>query len=171
MIFKTHMAFALNITIGLELANIIIIGNSYYEKVFFYSFLLLGSVFPDIDEPNSFIGKKFPIISDFLSFSFGHRGFTHFLIFPLLIFFGLYFFIDDECKPLLFAFCLGNLLHQVGDMLTNTGIKHYFYPLSDVSAVLLPRCLRFNTGMLFEKFVFLPLMVVVLIFLVVSSNV
>ncbi|RDU72360.1 hypothetical protein CQA57_07085 [Helicobacter anseris] len=166
MIFKTHMAFAVNVALLLDINNILVFGQETSRSIF-YLILLFGSVFPDIDEPNSFIGKKFPGISHFLCFSLGHRGFTHFLAFPILFFIVLSFFIEN--MEYVFAFCLGIFLHQVGDMLTNSGIKNYFYPIPFLKrierAVLLPKSLRFSTGMLFEKVVFLPLMIVILLFL------
>lgn len=41
-------------------------------------FAILGSVLPDIDLPNSYIGKKVPAISRKINTRFGHRGLTHY---------------------------------------------------------------------------------------------
>ena len=165
MIFKTHVLFACNLILLSEDLNLLQIGDTLEEKLLFMSFVALGSVFPDIDEPQSFIGKKLPVVSHFLSFSFGHRGLTHFCVFPMLIFSVFAWFVPN--LDLLVAFCLGVYLHQVGDMLTNSGIQGYFYPMaSERNIVLLPKLLRFSTGMLFEKFVFLPLMMLGFLILV-----
>lgn len=113
--------------------------------------ILLGSLFPDIDEPRSVIGRKLPLLSKIVSLSFSHRGFTHFLAFPL-IFITLGIIISHSIiSPSLFAFAYGIFLHQVGDMLTISGIPHYFFPLSKKRAILLPDTLRFRTGSVKEK--------------------
>lgn len=115
--------------------------------------ILLGSLLPDIDEPKSFIGRKFPIISRIFSISFSHRGFTHFLIFPL-IFVAIGAIVAHAIiTPCLFALAYGIFLHQVGDMLTISGIPHYFFPLFRKKAVLLPQALRFRTGSVAEKLI------------------
>lgn len=113
--------------------------------------VLLGSIFPDIDEPRSFIGRKFPLISRIVSLSFSHRGLTHFFIIPLIFILASLIFHSLAISPYLFAFGYGILLHQVGDMMTISGIPYYFFPLSSKRAVLLPKPLRFKTGGIVEK--------------------
>lgn len=115
--------------------------------------VLLGSLLPDIDEPCSFIGRKFPAISRIFSISFSHRGFTHFLIFPLMFVALGAIFAHAIITPCLFALAYGIFLHQVGDMLTISGIPHYFFPLFRKKAVLLPQMLRFRTGSVIEKLI------------------
>lgn len=46
---------------------------------------ITGSIVPDIDHPNSFIGKKIPIIPDLLYCTVGHRTLTHSLLFALVV--------------------------------------------------------------------------------------
>lgn len=115
--------------------------------------ILLGSLLPDIDEPKSFIGRKFPLIARIFSISFSHRGFTHFLIFPL-IFVGIAVIVaHNVISPCIFALSYGIFLHQIGDMLTISGIPHYFFPISRQKAILLPQFLRFRTGSFIEKII------------------
>lgn len=126
-------------------------------KEFYLSLLLplilLGSLLPDIDEPKSFIGRKFPLISRIFSISFSHRGFTHFLIFPLIFVAVGAILAHEIITPCFFALSYGIFLHQIGDMMTISGIPHYFFPLSRKKAVLLPQFLRFRTGSIAEKII------------------
>ncbi|MGX2982386.1 metal-dependent hydrolase [Helicobacter sp. 23-1045] len=115
--------------------------------------ILLGSLLPDIDEPKSFIGRKFPLISRIFSISFSHRGFTHFLIFPLIFVVVGAVLAHEIITPCFFALSYGIFLHQIGDMMTISGIPHYFFPISRKKAVLLPQFLRFRTGSIAEKII------------------
>ena len=92
MTFRSHIL--LGVIAGYSLSYMPnIVPYSEPEIVSMLGMVALGAVFPDVDEPNSFIGKKLPIFSHAVSGLFGHRGFTHFLIFPvLLLLAGLYFF-------------------------------------------------------------------------------
>ena len=131
--------------------------------------ILLGSLLPDIDEPRSFIGRKFPLISRIFSISFSHRGFTHFLIFPSIFVVVGAIFAHPLITPIFFALAYGIFLHQIGDMLTISGIPHYFFPISRKKAVLLPQILRFRTGSIAEKiiliFVLTPLNAISAVFI------
>lgn len=105
---------------------------------YFLGGLTIGSLFPDIDEENSSIGRKTLLISFFLNKLFGHRGITHRFIFflvPLLITIGFQDLIieDENIFVFLVSFCFGILFHQIGDMLSGGkyykgGIKDYFSP-------------------------------------------
>lgn len=121
--------------------------------------ILLGSIFPDIDEPRSFIGRRFPLISRIVSLSFSHRGFTHFLAFPLIFLIAGILVNNQSISPHLFAFGYGILLHQIGDMMTISGIPYYFFPLSTKKAVLLPQALRFKTGSIVENIILVGILV------------
>jgi len=39
------------------------------------------ALLPDIDEPNSTIGRRVPLVSSLVNLALGHRGYTHTLIF------------------------------------------------------------------------------------------
>lgn len=98
---------------------------SYQLFLILLFFALLGAIFPDIDEPNSYIGRRTYIISKLFKFVFGHRGFTHSL--AGMIFFtvilgvitSVYFNLPYSV-PLFFG--LGYLSHLLGDLLTSHGI-------------------------------------------------
>lgn len=153
MLAKSHASLGLlGGIVAYPLAQKFGIAREFYLTLLL-PLILLGSLLPDIDEPRSFIGRKFPIISHIFSISFSHRGFTHFLIFPLIFVAIGAFFTHDIITPCLLALAYGIFLHQVGDMLTISGIPHYFFPLFRKKAVLLPQPLRFRTGGIAEKLI------------------
>lgn len=101
---------------------------------------ILGSLFPDIDEPNSLIGKKIRILSKGIKSVFGHRGIIHTPIFAfllsLLFYFGISYVaynIPFETTQLFkifhFSFTIGYMSHIVLDMMTPFGIMA-FYPFT-----------------------------------------
>ncbi len=135
--------------------------------------LFLGTAFPDIDEPESWIGQKFKFLSFLIIFVFilfkillipiyflnnkayknlshmlSHRGITHFLILPIILFCISLFFTQIELlKYFIQGFALGCLLHQTEDMLTAGGIKGWLWPVfPSARFTLLPSILRFKVG-------------------------
>lgn len=163
MLAKSHLSLGLiGGILAFGVAREIDISKEFYFGIML-PFILLGSVFPDIDEPKSYIGRKLTLISHIVSISFSHRGFTHFIAFPLIfLIFGIFLInVNFNIALILFAFSYGILLHQIGDMLTISGIPHYFFPFSKARAVLLLKVLRFRTGstkeMLLLTIAFIPL--------------
>ena len=168
MLAKSHISLGLlGGIVAYPLAQKFGIAKEFYLTLLL-PLILVGSLLPDIDEPKSFIGRKFPIISRIFSISFSHRGFTHFLIFPLIFVIIGAICAHDIITPCLFALAYGIFLHQVGDMLTISGIPHYFFPLRQ-KAVLLPHTLRFRTGSVAEKailgFIITPLIALTAIYI------
>lgn len=97
----------------------------------------IGSLIPDIDLPNSTIGKKVKPISFVINKMFGHRTITHapIWIIPLLI---LYKFMPNIAHGLsantitllqhtIVGYVAGFICHLFGDMLTVGGIP-LLYP-------------------------------------------
>ncbi len=164
MLAKSHISLGLLGGIGISYIDGLNDVSGIYMDLLL-PIIVIGSVFPDIDEPRSFIGKKLPIISHIVSLSFSHRGFTHFFIFPLLIVIcGVLLLLYNQVIAFCcFAFAFGIFIHQVGDMMTISGIPYYFFPFSNVKGVILPRFLRFKTGGMVEKcilcIIFIPLVV------------
>jgi len=114
----------------------------------FIFLVLFGSLFPDIDEPNSYIGRRFWFMSwpiKLLSHLFPflkHRGITHLFLVPVSL--GIAAFYGENIW--LGGFAIGWLLHTLGDLITVGGIRGYFYPFfSTRKIVLLPYPLRFYT--------------------------
>jgi len=138
MTFKGHISLAI-----LPLAI-------YYQDNIFQTnnliilgFVLLGAILPDIDEPNSYIGRKIPFISILLKdmFNIEHRTITHTIFIPLMIAI-IAFSINNE---FLLALSFGILMHDVGDMLTKGGVP-IFYPFIKTNIRLLPKKITFYTA-------------------------
>ncbi|MGE7674853.1 metal-dependent hydrolase [Lysinibacillus sp. NPDC094403] len=111
---------------------------------------VIGALLPDICHGGSKIGRKFPIISKTVNSLFGHRSFTHSLLFLFLVGMLLHTFIPYESITL--GILLGMASHVVLDMGTKKGVK-LFFPVS--IAVRLP--LTTKTGSKVEKVVFMLL--------------
>ncbi|KMY32879.1 membrane protein [Lysinibacillus xylanilyticus] len=111
---------------------------------------VIGALLPDICHGGSKIGRKFPIISKIVNTMFGHRSFTHSLLFLFLIGMLLHTFIPYESISL--GILLGMASHIFLDMCTKKGVK-LFFPVS--ISVRLP--LTTKTGSKAEKVVFMLL--------------
>lgn len=108
---------------------------------------IVGALLPDICHSGSLIGKKFPIISRIINMIFGHRTFTHSLLFLVLVSFLIdRFFPNDVLK---YGLLTGMVSHYILDMATKRGIK-LFFPLS--LTVRFPLTTR--TGSKIESLVF-----------------
>jgi inner membrane protein len=87
--------------------------------------MVFGSLFPDIDHPQSYLGSRIWPISWLIKKGFKHRGATHSLLFTA--FFGAAFFvlvqmIEGLSLAPLVCFVLGYLSHLFADSLTNSGV-------------------------------------------------
>lgn len=72
-------------------------------------------IIPDLDEPKSKFGRKLPWLSKPLNRVFGHRKFTHSLLFAILIFIIIAFISNTHYA---LAGFVGILSHIFCDMLT-----------------------------------------------------
>jgi len=88
---------------------------------------VLGALLPDICHGGSKIGRKLPLLSKLINMLFGHRTFTHSLLFLVIIAILLNSFIPNEAVKA--GFLAGMVSHYVLDMATKNGIKLLF-PLS-----------------------------------------
>lgn len=107
----------------------ILIYTEFYDVQHLFLFsgiVLFMTLFVDIDEPDSTIGKLFWIIAKPIKIILGHRGLFHSLILPVILFLWSYFFQMTELGIAVF---LGYASHLVMDMLTPHGI-YPLYPLS-----------------------------------------
>jgi len=138
--------------------------NSTLSGLFLFG-VFFGSTFPDIDEPHSHIGRKFPIFSNILSLFIKHRGITHTII-VLFIYCGLFFTLlntlhfDAKMREYIIysfaGFIVGNIGHILGDMSTISGVS-LLYPFTQKSFHILPKFLRYRTGGAVERLFVLPL--------------
>jgi inner membrane protein len=116
--------------------------------------IVVGALFPDIDEPKSYIGRRFwfmswpiKLLSKIMP-PLKHRGLTHLFFVPLSMGIIAHYFENIW----LGGFALGWFLHTVGDLITVGGIQGYLFPFwSNKKMVLLPDSMRFYTGGIVEK--------------------
>lgn len=85
-----------------------------------------GSLFPDVDHPNSIIGRRVKPLSWIITKTAGHRGITHSIVFMLLISFVLS--LMDPNSYVLGSFIIGYISHLILDGITPHGIPA-LYPL------------------------------------------
>lgn len=106
--------------------------------------VILGSLVPDIDEPDSTIGKRLMILSYPIHFLFGHRTITHNAIFISFLCGLSYMYNNIYCL----AITIGMFIHILQDSMTYQGIKGCFFPIGkyNYNFVLLPRIFRFAVG-------------------------
>lgn len=87
--------------------------NNYFE---FFPGLILGSTFPDIDTPKSWVSQCIPFIDDKLR-TLGilkHRGLTH-NVSGIMIALLLYLLVYNS---FMLGFSIGYMVHCIGDMIT-----------------------------------------------------
>ncbi|MCL1694318.1 metal-dependent hydrolase [Lysinibacillus sp. BPa_S21] len=111
---------------------------------------VIGALLPDICHGGSKIGRKFPIISKSVNMLFGHRSFTHSLLFLFLVALLLHIFVPYE--PVTAGILIGMASHIFLDMGTKKGVK-LFFPVT--ISVRLP--ITTKTGSKAEKVVFMML--------------
>lgn len=87
---------------------------------------LVGSLLPDIDHPNSILGRRLPFISKPIHKYFGHRGLTHSICFLCITLF----------LPTAFNYpfigvglCVGTLSHIILDFICVGSGVALFYPM------------------------------------------
>ncbi len=127
MMYTNHLIFSLSFCIFiLKLFNIKYI---YITNILISC--LLGSIIPDIDHTNSFIGNRIKYISLIIKNKFGHRQITHSFLFLvllyILIFYLNFFNILNLNLDFKYGLFIGCVSHIVADMLTYRGVK-FFWP-------------------------------------------
>lgn len=122
MLARTHLAFGfLAALAALPFANA---GN----KFIFFGLVLLGALLPDIDQPNSRISSKIPVIPNIINFFSKHRGIFHTLFLAVLIPGIIWYFAGRNYGIAIFA---GYLSHLIIDGFTKSGIN-FLHPLSNL---------------------------------------
>ena len=135
MMARTHLAFGF-------LISLFLIGIFHPSNILLFVFVLLfASIFPDVDNIKSKIGRKTKIIG----LLFKHRGIFHsvflLFLFPLLI----YLFSG---KIYAIAFFFGYLSHLIADAFTPKGIA----PFNPIFSIKIRGPIK--TGKLFDKILF-----------------
>lgn len=114
MLFKTHFIFSIFF--------ILLFLNKIENPFIFIPVFLFFSIFPDIDNKFSKIGKK--KISRIFNFFTKHRGIFHSFTFVFLVSIFLFFCFKEIFYPFLFGYSL----HLILDCFTKQGIR-IFYPM------------------------------------------
>jgi inner membrane protein len=117
--YKTHLVTS--ITIGAGIAKLV----SFPFTIGYLSGIALGSLLPDIDEPNSYIGRRSFGLSTVINEKYGHRGITHSIpcwavLTIILLLFPNNFFI---------GICIGYFLHIIEDYFSKSGVP-LFLPIN-----------------------------------------
>ncbi|HBY83924.1 metal-dependent hydrolase [Staphylococcus sp.] len=100
---------------------------------------VISSLLPDICHTQSKIGRQFKILSFLIRLLFGHRTFTHSLLFIGII--GILLHIIDTPIYYEVAIIIGLISHVILDMVTPKGVK-LLYPLP----ITIKTPLNFKTG-------------------------
>ena len=144
--YYTHLAFGF--LVSLISIDILDIDN----KLLFILIATFFSIFPDIDERKSKIGKKYKFASRIINFLFGHRGFFHSIYIPLILYF-IFYSISVEIG---IAVLVGYFSHLLMDAMTRHGIRP-LYPIINrkINGFI-------KTNSLFEKIIFLIIILSIL---------
>ena len=140
---KTHI-------IGGLAASLAFAQVSSYDPVLLVGAGVVGALIPDICHGGSKMGRTFPIESEVINALFGHRSFTHSLLFLVVIGVLLNSFVSSE--SVVAGILVGMVSHLLLDMSTKNGIK-LLYPLK--IRVRFPLTTR--TGGVVESLVFAAL--------------
>lgn len=102
-----------------------------FATLIYFVLVLIGSIFPDIDRTNSYLGRRIKLLSIPISIIFGHRKFFHSLFFVILVYAAGRVVIEWQEWELfyLIGFIVGVISHLIGDYLTRRGIP-LFYPFT-----------------------------------------
>jgi len=117
MIARTHLAFGFLIAL---LISPLLSLSSITNKLIFISLVLISSILPDIDQPNSKISKNIPILSQIISILSKHRGIFHSLFLAITFSAAIFFFISPLFS---LAVLIGYLSHLLIDGFTKKGIN------------------------------------------------
>ncbi|AWK51986.1 metal-dependent hydrolase [Clostridium beijerinckii] len=127
MNYKTHIngGILVGLYVNLQTTNLPIL----YKGILLGG-ALVGSIFPDIDHKNSYIGHKTKTVSKVINKLAGHRKFFHApLIYLLLYSISLGMVTDKLLVVGIKGLFIGALSHLILDSFTIGGLP-WFYPLS-----------------------------------------
>ncbi len=159
MTAPTHIAFGLLTVAG----SFSLFSLPLHRNLPAVACAILGSVLPDIDSPNSYIGRVLPYASIPIERQWGHRTITHsllcmlalsVLIWPLLVW-------QPACH---IALLLGYMSHIVADCATKSGVP-LFYP--HPAACVFPGSAKYRikTGSMGENYLLIGLLLMLLVFI------
>jgi inner membrane protein len=143
MLFRTHFVFA--IFVGLIFFEFLEI--SFYEKIIFGIFLLLATLFVDIDSKQSKLGSYW--IFRPIQLFFSHRGMIHSFLIAVVLSLVIYFFSSSAG----IGFFIGYICHLFLDFFTKRGI-FLFWPIYKKKFCLI----GLNSGGIIEEVLFVLLL-------------
>jgi len=150
MLAPGHKAFGfLSGIIAITILNLLgKVPDHLFATLIYFALVLFGSIFPDIDRSNSFLGRRTKLISIPISIIFGHRKFFHSILFIVLVYVVGMIVIEKMNWDLyyLIGFIVGIVSHLLADYLTKRGIP-LFYPFSKTNFRFL---VTFRTGSTIE---------------------
>lgn len=116
----------------------------------------LGSVFPDIDHPKSFIGNRTKGISHGIGMVFGHRGLAHSILGTAIFLFLTGLLVSGLQLPTEWGdyFIVGYIAHLIEDSFSKTGVA-WFQPLFNKRLQFGFKKIYYTTGKLSETIIFL----------------
>jgi inner membrane protein len=118
-----------HITLGAA-AGLLIAAHFNYDPVLCFAAGCLGGLLPDIDHPQSMLSGWVPGSGLLGVFGVRHRGFTHSVLFAVLLVAAWFFATAQQISvpyPLALALLTGVATHLLSDMLTPQGIQ-LLYP-------------------------------------------
>ncbi|MGB5944544.1 metal-dependent hydrolase [Paenisporosarcina sp.] len=95
-----------------------------YDPVLLVGAGVIGAILPDICHGGSKVGRAFPVVSKVINVLFGHRSFTHSLLFLVIMAFLMNSFVTNESVTA--GVLVGMASHLILDMATRNGIKLLF---------------------------------------------
>jgi inner membrane protein len=143
MKYSTHIATSLLFGYGIASLLSAPLSAAYCGGV------VLGSLLPDIDHPNSYIGRRSFGLANIIYNLCGHRGITHSLIMWILIFFPAMVLFHPNLFVL--GLTIGYFAHILGDCFSVSGVA-VLYPFSQEK---LPVPITYKTGGFGETLIFI----------------
>lgn len=116
--YHTHIVTSLAIGAGIASQTSLSFTMSYAVGI------IIGSLLPDIDEPNSYVGRRSLGMSNKVKQAFGHRGMTHSIIIWAIIAAVL---LSESHSLFFYGFIIGYLLHIIEDFFSVQGVP-LFWP-------------------------------------------
>lgn len=148
MQFKTHLLTSLTVSLPI-LSQVNILNSASIAG------LCVGTLLPDVDEPNSYIGRKTIFLSSIIKTLFRHRGITHSLFSITILGICLYFFFS----PFLLGLTLGYALHIIEDSFSVSGVR-WLLPFSNKPYRYKSTWLTYKTGGLKEYLILITMVTI-----------
>lgn len=149
MLYKTHVAVTYATVLPLMASS----GSLSVDNLFA---LGLGSLFPDIDHPKSFIGNRTGGVSHGVSMVFGHRGLAHSFAGAAVFLLAARALLSFFQLPAEWAdwFIVGYFAHLIQDSFSKTGVA-WLQPINNKRIQFGFKKVYYRTGKLAETIIFL----------------